>query len=196
MRKGPFIVVIMTTIINSIFEFMNVTFYPARARRMGCAASSHFCRFKIRRRDFRLPALLPRPLNQRDPHGGGDGDGDAETPSPPSSAITNSTSRHRAGLVETGDEETLPLPLRQGSSGSSSGRDGRVLGFEGRAGGIRGGGGGSGGEGGRGQGTAVAREMILDMSPCMPVHTGCGFVIERDGVRGCGSLPDGGGGVM
>ncbi|CAN0042458.1 unnamed protein product [Scytosiphon promiscuus] len=32
----------------------------------------------------------------------------------------------------------------------------------------------------------MAREITLDMSPCVAVHAACGFVIEREGVRGVG----------
>ena len=32
--------------------------------------------------------------------------------------------------------------------------------------------------------TGMAREITLEMSPCLPVHTARAFVIERDGVSG------------
>lgn len=34
--------------------------------------------------------------------------------------------------------------------------------------------------------TAIAREITLEMSPSMPVHSSCGFVIDTDGVTGVG----------
>eukprot|EP00903_Cladosiphon_okamuranus_P014531 g13478.t1 len=39
---------------------------------------------------------------------------------------------------------------------------------------------------GNGVGSAIAREIALEMSPCVPVHASCGFIIEREGVRGVG----------
>ncbi|CAB1118285.1 unnamed protein product [Ectocarpus sp. CCAP 1310/34] len=127
-------------------------------------------RFKVRRRDYRL-SLQP----------------------PPSS---ESGSRQRA----------TPNPRDQNSSSLSlpSAAAARRLGG---GGGVNpplvhppdpnvGGGGGGSGDGGvcsRSAGpppcsssSAIAREITLDMSPCVPVHARCGFVVERSGVRGVG----------
>lgn len=38
---------------------------------------------------------------------------------------------------------------------------------------------------------AIAREITLEISPSIPVHTSCAFVIERDGISGVGMHPTG-----
>ncbi|CAM9619866.1 unnamed protein product [Ascophyllum nodosum] len=41
---------------------------------------------------------------------------------------------------------------------------------------------------GGGRSTAVVREITLQLSPCIPIHTSCAFVIERDGISSAGTL--------
>lgn len=120
-------------------------------------------RFMVRRRGFRLSLLQPSSPNS----------GRAGTPT-------------RAG---GGQENPVPSLPAHGNGGGGSG-----AGAGGGVGDDCGNGDGTWGFSGRGAGgglatagaSTVAREISLEMSPCVPVHARCGFVIEREGVRGVG----------
>eukprot|EP00752_Nemacystus_decipiens_P003395 g3141.t1 len=116
-------------------------------------------RFMVRRRDFRLSLQPSSNAYPRD-----------DQVSPPI-----------AGSSGNGQEN--PPPPHSTFDDDSSGSGGGGCG--GRQLGARGVGPGVGGTG-VGVGSTIAREITLQMSPCVPVHASCGFVIEREGVRGVG----------
>ncbi|CAM9686097.1 unnamed protein product [Ectocarpus fasciculatus] len=135
-------------------------------------------RFIVRRRDYRL-SLQPPPSSSES------GSGRRATPNPRDQSSSSLSSPSAAAAA-----------ARRPGAGGGRGDPSLVHPPEPNAGGG-GGGSGGGGAGSRPAGpppcssSAIAREITLDMSPCVPVHARCGFVIERSGVRGVGE----GGGV-
>jgi len=132
------------------------------------SAKTNAARFMVRRRDFRLSLLQPSSPNS----------GKAGAPS----------SRVLPAPATTGGGQENPFPSLPANNG---GRGGIDAGAGAGAGGF---GNGDAGFSGRAVGgglstagaSAMAREISLEMSPCVPVHASCGFVIEREGVRGVG----------
>lgn len=114
----------------------------------------------VRRRDYRL-SLQPSSNSYPRDH----------QASPPITAARGGGQENPPPPGTTSDNDS-------NSSGSGGGYGGSFGSGRSEAAGMGGGGNGVGG--------AIAREITLEMSPCVPVHASCGFIIEREGVRGVG----------
>eukprot|EP00904_Undaria_pinnatifida_P013906 jgi/Undpi1/9646/HiC_scaffold_27.g12102.m1 len=141
-------------------------------------------RFIVRKRDSRLP-LQSSPRGSGG--GGGGGDGDGSTSCRESSFRSSSPSvfdeSERGARSTTGNATGNAIPTIL-PSGASGGGDGGGPSKNSADGGGGGGGGGGVIGGGGARRTGFARELTLEMSPCLPVRTACAFVIERDGISG------------
>ena len=138
----------------------------------------------MRKRDSRLP-LQSSPRGSGGGGGGGDGDGSTSCRE---SSFRSSSPRvfdgsERGARSTTGNDTGNAIPTIL-PSGASRGGDGGGRSKNSADGGGGGGGGGGVIGGGGARRTGFARELTLEMSPCLPVRTACAFVIERDGISG------------
>lgn len=127
-------------------------------------------RFIVRRRDYRL-SLQPPPSSES-------GSRQRATPNPrdqnsSSLSLPSAAAARRLG-GGGGVNPSLVHPPDPNVGGGGGGSGGGGVGFR------------SAGPPPCSSSSAIAREITLDMSPCVPVHARCGFVIERSGVRGVG----------
>lgn len=145
-----------------------------------------FCtRFMVRRRDFRLSLQPSSSSSSSSNFGQGGAAPNSSHWQPPSLSSSFSCSSPRGGGDQENPPPSHPASNNSSSSGGRGGRGGSGF-VDGRSSFAGRGAMGGDGRSGSGNASAIAREISLEMSPCMPVHVSCGFVIERNGIRGVG----------